>query len=136
MSARSFCDVKARGVGQVESEESEEVERQCHEQIDFQEVAWDEVNHCRLDSVNVREAWRAKPQNEHTHRSSDPVMQGSLGASNSNSTDCQHSAGRSEPEAPTQASKDSNRWEDPDIFTATPPTDAFRLIVSIAAIGD
>lgn len=56
-----LCDVQAGDVDKTDLEEAGEVEQQCHEEEEFQEDAWGDVNDYRLNPKMVR---TARPEND------------------------------------------------------------------------
>lgn len=123
--------------------QAKEGEQQCHEDVAEEsfELAWGDVNDCRLDPVKVRQARRAEMEffklmqvyrTVPKQRCRDLTGRESIKVRwvDTNKQDEVNPKYRSR-----LVAKDYKKGSAPQLYTATPLIDALRLLISLAAIG-
>jgi hypothetical protein len=148
------CEVNGNDVNDESVQEALESSERCHEpdpdtstttmkddEFKIDEVAWDDVNNCPLDPVKVREARRAEMdyfrkmkvyKKVPLQRCKDLTGKAPIKVRwiDTNKQDEQNPKYRSR-----LVAKDFKKYHDPDLYTATPPIEMLRYIISRAATG-
>lgn len=133
-------EVQAGDVEQADLAEAEEVEQQCHDVKGQQEETCGDANNCRLNPEMAREARRAELEYSPKRVYAEAPKQRCKGLTWKSPIrfswiDANKQGDINRTYRSISAATDFKRWAYPDLFTASPPMDALRIIASIAATG-
>lgn len=118
-------------------------EQQCHDKDDDQddEAAWGDVNDCQLDPAKVRRARAAEMTFSKKMQVYDKVpWQRCRDATGCEPIKVRGADTSKQDDAKPKyrsrlAAEGYKKGSDPELYTATPPIDALRLLISLAATG-
>ena len=135
------CEVIGQNVQKEDIDEIHESANKCHESENHDEIAWDDVNNCQLDPARVRAArmaemeyfrkmrvYRKVPIQKCKDVTGKPPIK--VRWVDTNKQDESNPKYRSR-----LVAKDFKRYNDPELYAATPPIEMLRYIVSRAATG-
>ena len=137
-----LCSVIQELPREEDMQEAHESSAQCHEQLTGLDCeAWDDVNNCKLDPLKVRKAreeemeyfrrmqvYRKVPiQRRKDETGKLPIK---VRWVDTNKQDESNPKYRSR-----LVAKDFKKHSDPELYTATPPIEMLRWVISVAATG-